>query len=101
MKKYEKLEIQIEELQKEVQRLKREERLNKLPDDFIIGSAKKVTEGSTKSLMYAFKWSSTPQGNDYWRSIMVGTQKLSRTDIIQIQRWIITAQENLLNEKTK
>jgi hypothetical protein len=51
--------------------------------------------------MYAFKWTSTPQGDDYWRAIMMGTQKLSRADIIQIQRWIITAQENLLNEKTK
>ena len=101
MKKYEQLEIQIEELQKEVQRLKREERLNKLPDLFVIDTAKKVTEGSTTVLMYAFKWSSTPQGDDYWRSIMVGTQKLSRADIIQIQRWIIIAQENLLNEKTK
>ena len=33
--------------------------------------------------------------------LMVATQKLSRNDIIQIQRWIIIAQENLLNEKTK
>ena len=101
MKKYEQLEIQIEELQKEVQRLKREERLNKLPDAFVIDSAKKVTEGSTTALMYAFKWTSTPQKDGYWRSIMVGTQKLNKSDIIQIQRWIIIAQENLLNEKTK
>jgi len=101
MKKYEQLENQIQELQKEVQRLKREERLNKLPDGFTITNAKKVTEGNTKALMYAFKWTSTPQGDDYWRAIMMGTKKLNRDNIIQIQRWIITAQENLLNEKTK
>ena len=101
MKKYEQLENQIEELQKEVQRLKREERLNKLPDAFVIDSAKKVIEGNTVALTDAFKWISTPQGDRYWRGIVTGTQKLSKSDIIQIQRWIIIAQENLLNEKTK
>jgi hypothetical protein len=101
MKKYEQLESQIQELQKEVERLKREERLNKLPDSFSIDNAKKVTEGSTNALRYAFLWTDTPQGDGYWRNINEGTNKPSKSDIIQIQRWIITAQENKLNQQTK
>jgi hypothetical protein len=101
MKKYEQLENQIQELQKEVQRLKREERLNKLPDGFSIDNAKKVTEGNTNALKYAFKWTSTPQGDEYWRNIIMGTKRPSNSDIIQIQRWIIIAQENKLNQQTK
>jgi conjugal transfer/entry exclusion protein len=99
MKKYEQLENQIQELQKEVQRLKREERLNKLPDSFFIDRAKKVIGGDTSELIYAFRWTDTPQGDEYWRNIFTESKKLSKSDIIQIQRWIITAQENQLNKQ--
>jgi conjugal transfer/entry exclusion protein len=103
MKKYEQLENQIQELQKEVQRLKREERLNKLPDGFCIDNAKKVIGGNTNALRHAFLWKDTPQGDEYWRNIFTESKKLSlsKSDIIQIQRWIIIAQENKLNQQTK
>ena len=101
MTKYQQLESQIEELQAEVQRLKREERLNKLPDSFSIDKAKKVIGGDTSELMYAFRWTDTPQGAEYWRNIFIESKKPSKSDIIQIQRWIIIAQENKLNQQTK
>jgi len=98
MKKYEQLESQIQELQKEVERLKREERLNKLPNGFNIDESKEVIRGNVKSIDVAFLWTDTPQGAEYWRNIFTESKKLSKSDIIQIQRWIIITQENQLNQ---
>jgi 16S rRNA C967 or C1407 C5-methylase (RsmB/RsmF family) len=97
MKKYEQLEAQIKEIQKEVERLKQEEANNKLPDAFKIDEAKEVIRGNVKFLMLAFRWRDTLEGSRHWSDIFSNRKKLSNADIIQIQRWIITAQENLLN----
>jgi hypothetical protein len=101
MKKYQQLESQIEELQEEVERLKREETKNKLPRDFEIDNAKEVIRGDVKFLMRAFYWPDTSQGSRYWSDTYSERRKLNDSDIIQIQRWIIIAQENQLNQQTK
>ena len=102
MKKYEQLENQIQELQNEVKRLKKEEADNKLPGGFNIDYVKKVIDdGELEYLEYAFLWRDTPQGYKYWYNIANVKEPLTDKDIIQLQRWIITAQENKLNQQTK
>ncbi len=70
MKKYQELENKIAELKKEVDRLKEEEKQNKLPEgfnrDFCI---KFLEEFSSWDLDNSFAWKDTPQGEDYWFEI--------------------------------
>ena len=88
--KYQQLESQIEELQKEVQRLKEEEAGNKLPQNFKIEDVKKVIDtGDVDYLDDAFSWSDTKQGYTYWENIFDDVEPLRKKDIIQLQKWVI------------
>ena len=92
--KYQQLKSQIEELQKEVQRLKEEEEEaeanNKLPKNFAIDVVKKILgDGGTNYLDCAFDWTDTKQGEDYWYEICGNLQPLRKKDIIQLQKWVI------------
>lgn len=70
-KKYEQLETKIE----------------KLPS-LIREDAIKVLNGDLKSLVYAFLWSETPQGNDYWWKIYEGLEPLTKDDILYLEKWV-------------
>ena len=88
--KYQQLENQIQELQKEVKRLKEEEVNNKLPQEFVIENVKKVINtGDTDYLDEAFNWSDTKQGYNYWGDIFDDVEPLRKKDIIQLQKWVI------------
>lgn len=88
--KYQQLENQIEELQKEVKRLKEEEVNNKLPTNFAIEDVKKLIDtGDTGYLDEAFDWSDTKQGYEYWGDIFDDVDPLRKKDIIQLQKWVI------------
>ena len=71
MRKYEQLETKIERL-----------------PSLIREDAIKVLNGDLKSLVYAFLWSETPQGDDYWRKIYEGLEPLTEDDILYLERWI-------------
>jgi hypothetical protein len=87
--KYQQLESQIEELQKEVKRLKEEEAGNKLPQNFKIEDVKKILDdGDTNYLDDAFDWADTKQGYTYWSDIF-DIEPLRKKDIIQLQKWVI------------
>ena len=88
--KYQQLENQIQELQKEVKRLKEEEVNNKLPKNFAIDVVKKVIDtGDIDYLDDAFDWVDTKQGYDYWADIYNDLEPLRKKDIIQLQKWVI------------
>lgn len=88
--KYQQLENQIEELQKEVKRLKEEEAGNKLPQNFKIEDVKKVIDtGDVDYLDDAFSWDDTKQGYNYWGDIWNDLEPLRKKDIIQLQKWVI------------
>lgn len=88
--KYQQLESQIEELQKEVKRLKEEEANNKLPKNFAIDVVKKVIDTGDVDYFYdAFDWKDTKQGYNYWGDIFDDIQPLRKKDIIQLQKWVI------------
>jgi hypothetical protein len=88
--KYQQLESQIEELQKEVERLKQEEASNKLPRGFKIDVVKKILDdGDTNYLDDAFEWADTKQGFTYWNDIYSDLGILRKKDIIQLQKWVI------------
>jgi hypothetical protein len=88
--KYQQLESQIEELQKEVKRLKEEEAGNKLPQNFKIEDVKKVIDtGDVDYLDDAFSWDDTKQGYTYWYNVNYEIQPLRKKDIIQLQKWVI------------
>jgi len=88
--KYQQLENQIQELQKEVKRLKEEEAGNKLPQNFKIEDVKKVIDtGDVDYLDDAFSWDDTKQGYTYWGDIFDDVEPLRKKDIIQLQKWVI------------
>lgn len=88
--KYQQLENQIQELQKEVKRLKEEEVNNKLPRNFAIDVVKKILDdGDTDYFDDAFDWEDTKQGYTYWADIYNDLQPLRKKDIIQLQKWVI------------
>lgn len=90
MTKYQELEAKIKELQKEVDRLKQEEKDNQLPSAFDYEAAKKVLSGDKDAVDDMCIWDSTPQGDDHWNDIHEGDKDLTDKDIIQIQKWCIT-----------
>ena len=88
--KYQQLENQIEELQKEVKRLKEEEVNNKLPNRFAIDVVKKILDdGDGDYFDDAFDWEDTKQGYTYWADIYNDVEPLRKKDIIQLQKWVI------------
>ena len=76
MRKYEQLETKIE-------------RLPSLIREYAI----KVLNGDLKSSVYAFLWSETPQGNDYWWKIYEGLEPLTEDDILCLKEWIIASHQ--------
>jgi hypothetical protein len=91
MAKYEQLESKIQELQKEVERLKQEEASNKLPRGFKIDIVKKIIDtGHINILGCAFDWEYTPQGYRYWYNIYCANEPLTDKAMIQLQKWVIT-----------
>jgi hypothetical protein len=88
--KYQQLENQIQELQAEVERLKKEETNNKLPRNFAIDVVKGILDdGDTDYLDDAFDWADTKQGYTYWNDIHYDTELFRKKDIIQLQKWVI------------
>jgi hypothetical protein len=90
MANYQELENKIQELQKEVERLKQEEASNKLPNLFKIDDVKKLLDtGAGGYIEYAFDWASTSQGYGYWYNIFCADEPLTDKVIIQLQKWVI------------
>jgi hypothetical protein len=88
--KYQQLEYQIEKLQAEVERLKKEEADNKLPRNFAIDVVKGILDdGDTDYLDDAFDWADTKQGYTYWNDIYGDSELFRKKDIIQLQKWVI------------
>ena len=82
---------QVQKLQAQVERLKKEEQDSKLPECFnrepVISYLNKQ---NYTNLNCAFIWSSTPQGHDYWCSISrLEPHKVPDEAIIQLQKWVI------------
>lgn len=76
MRKYEQLETKIVRL-----------------PSLIREDAIKVLNGDLKSLVYAFLWSETPQGNDYWCKIYEGLEPLTEGDILYLEECIILSDQ--------
>ena len=100
MKKYQDLENKVKELQAEIERLKQEEKEDKLPRDFNRDYALKfLKNNSSCDLQRAFHWGGTPQGDDYWYNIYDSLENnhkwvVSDEVIIQIQKWVILSYQN-------
>lgn len=97
MKKYEKLEQQIKEIQEEIDRLKKEEKEMKLPDKFCRNYAISFLENlNYRDLCNMFDWESSPEGSDYdyWEALYDNLASNPQYDvpqdtILQIQGWVI------------
>ena len=97
MTDYKQLEQKVAEMQLEIERLKKEEKENPLPDGFCRESAINVLKGldSQNDCQYgnnldeAFAWISTSQGWDYWNERYNRMCLFTDKDYIQIQKWII------------
>ena len=93
--RYQELENQVKELQKEIDRLKKEEQESKLPAAFRRESAINfLNEPNWSDCDDMFIWASTPQGEDYWLEIFdyLGVDsgyKVPEEAIIQLQKWVI------------
>jgi hypothetical protein len=102
MKKYQKLEQQVKDLQKEIERLKEEEKENTLPKDFILDHALSFLDcPNFLDLDNMFTWHSSPQGRVYWEDLHseLGDNpdyKVPDEAIIQIQKWVIEFYRNKL-----
>jgi hypothetical protein len=106
MKKYQELENKIVELQQEVDRLKKEEKQNKLPEGFDRDICIKfLEEFSCSDLFYSFVWRDTPQGRDYWDKIHDNIYfksyfyKVPQDAIIYIQDLIIKSYQQEFESK--
>jgi hypothetical protein len=95
MKKYQDLENKVKELQEEIERLKQEEQEDKLPTDFQRNHALEFLKTYfCGNLHKAFSWGDTPQGYEYWYSILRSLRDNPKyvvpdKAIIQIQKWAI------------
>jgi hypothetical protein len=100
MKKYQHLEQQVKELQKEIERLKAQENNNKIPEDFNLDHALSFLDApNSLDLNDMFVWYSSPQGVTYWGSICNKLEensdyKVPDEAIIQIQKWVIQIYRN-------
>lgn len=93
--RYQELENQVKELQKEIDRLKKEESESKLPAVFkrehVINFLNKPNWSDFEDM---FIWASTPQGENYWMEIFDylyrdPCYKVPDEVIIQLQSWVI------------
>jgi hypothetical protein len=95
MKKYQDLENKVKEIQAEIERLKQEEKEDKLPKGFNRDYALRFLKTYLcYDLQRAFYGGATPQGCDYWSNIyhfLKHNPKYVVPDevIIQIQKWVI------------
>ena len=93
--RYQELENQVKELQKEIDRLKKEEQASELPAAFRRERAIKfLNEPDWSDFDSMFIWASTPQGEDYWLEIFDylcadSEYKVPEEAIIQLQKWVI------------
>jgi hypothetical protein len=100
MKKYQKLEQQVKELQKEIDRLKEEEKQNKIPKCFKLDLALSFLDSPNKCDLYdMFDWDPSPQGYIFWKLIYDNLEqnsnyKVPDEAIIQIQKWVIEYYKN-------
>lgn len=98
MKKYQELEQKIQELQKEVDRLKSKER--ELPDCFDIKNVLKLLDDPQSDYLdFAFQWTDTPQGEDFWNKINHDLYRknittLPQEAIDQLKDWVIVYYRN-------
>lgn len=86
----------VNELQAEVDRLKEQEKEDKLPENFERNYILKfLTNLDCSDLRCGFTWRDTPQGYDYWNKIYYSLSlnksqyKVPDGAIIQLQRWVI------------
>ena len=108
MNKYQELELKVAEMQKEIERLKKEEKKNDdvLPDGFTwrwaIRLLKAVDNQKTReyqaSLCSSFTWNDTSQGIDYWDLRRKDMNLFSDKDYIQVQKWLILYFQQELNK---
>lgn len=95
MSTYQQLEEKIKELQAEVDRLKAQEKKDKLPENFDRNYILKfLSDPNYIDLRYSFSWIDTPQGFDYWSDIYSSvysnkSYKVPDEAIIQLQKWVI------------
>lgn len=96
MSTYQQLEQKIQELQAEVDRLKSQEKEDKLPENFNRNYILKfLTNLDCSDLRGGFIWRDTPQGFDYWNkichslSLNKSQYKVPDEAIIQLQKWVI------------
>ena len=62
-----------------------------VPGGFFPCPAKEVLKGDISYLGQSFDFSTTPQGDKYWRDIYECKTNLSLGDMILIQKWVIQA----------
>lgn len=86
----------VNELRAEVDRLKKEEKEDKLPENFKrYFILKFLTNPNVPDLCCGFTWTSTPQGYDYWNKITdclhnnKSSYKVLDEAVIQLQKWVI------------
>jgi hypothetical protein len=99
----------LADLQKEVERLKDEEKSEMAKDmketketnfptsldrEVII----EVLNGDLLSLIYAFAWFETPQGEGYWRKIYEGLEPLTEDDILYLQKLVILSSQGEIDK---
>jgi hypothetical protein len=95
MSTYQQLEQKIQELQAEVDRLKAQEKKDKLPENFDRQDVFDfLNDPEHYSLESAFDWDNTPQGCAYWNDIECDSgekenYKVPDEAIIQLQKWVI------------
>jgi hypothetical protein len=98
MRGYQQLEQQVQELQAEIERLKKQE--NGLPKDFDLDCTLSFLDSpNSRDLKNMFYWTDSPQGGDYWADVSVGLRtnpdyEVPDEAIIQIQKWVIQIYRN-------
>ena len=85
---------QVQKLQAQVERLKKEEQVSKLPAEFKRESVINFLKNPNRDdLEFGFSWSSTPQGPNYWcyiyNCLCNSRYKVPDEAIIQLQKWVI------------
>jgi hypothetical protein len=97
MKKYQELEQQVQELQAEIKRLKKQENeIINLNLDYALSF---LDSPNSEDLQNMFYWADSPQGKKYWDDISVELElnpyyKVPDEAIIQIQKWVIQYYRN-------
>ena len=92
MKTQQQLKNEITDLEAQLNCLREQYQKVFLPENFNITAATESLD-DRKSLCSAFEWDTTPQGREYWEARYEGIFPLDSTDVMQIQKWIIIAQQ--------